>query len=172
MHRVILHGPDDPILFRMLVAVADFANTAGERACVGRRVLAERTRVSTRSLGRLVDQAVKDGWLVVEIAGGPRRRAVYNLGPALFPRPDLRSVRAAAFQFERESATYLDHSERQNAPRTVNGFGRSVRPRRSAVAERANAGENWPPPVPLDPPPNRYRGLPDWTAERLDREDP
>jgi hypothetical protein len=169
MHRVCTHGPEDHELFRLVIVIADFADTAGRGAAVGQRVLAERVKVSNGRIRRLVEQAICEGWLAVETAGGPRRRAVYNLGPLLAKNGVTRTTVRAARTAEHESGAYLLQIDAQPCAQTVNGVGRSSSRRPPSRDGRATAVDSWPPLVPLAPP-NRYRGLPDWTAQRLDAE--
>jgi hypothetical protein len=184
MHRVCTHGPEDHELFRLMVVIADFADTAGRDAAVGQRVLAERVKVSKTRIYRLVQQAVCEGWLAVDKPGGPRRRAVYNLGPLLLKTTVTVQKWTAASQNDAQVGPYLSQSDAQIGPRTVNGVGRSSSRRPPSRDGRATAVENLAlPDVPPGPSRRtrradsqavaatentRYRGLPDWTAQRLD----
>jgi len=152
VHRVCTHGPEDHELFRLLVVVADFADATGRGAPVGQRVLAERVKVSKTTVHRLLERAVRDGWLVVETPGGPRRRAVYNLGPLLSYGPVMVQKWTAAVQAEYENGPDTVQKSAQDGPQTLNGFGRSSSRRPPARDGRATAVESQPPPVPLDPP--------------------
>jgi hypothetical protein len=168
MHRVCTHGPEDHKMFRLVIVVADFADAAGANAAVGERLLAERVKVSRGRIHSLILQAVDEGWLAVQQPGGPRRRAVYNLGQNLVRKTNTLTVVSAALTAEHSKKPYLARFDAQKKPRTVNGVGRSSSRRPPSRDGRATAVDKGPhPDVPADPSPNRYRGFRDWTAERL-----
>jgi hypothetical protein len=125
MHRVNVYGPEDHLLCRLLVNVADFADVKGCNAVVGTRLLADRLRVGYHKTRSLLEEAIAAGWLIVDNPGGPRRRTVYNLGPRFVERSVTRPIGTAGVPTSAQPGAYLRDPSAQPGPRTSNGIGRS-----------------------------------------------
>jgi hypothetical protein len=83
MHRVLVNGPDDHVLFRVLMAVADWPDTDHDQAGhpVSQHVVATRARISLRWCREVMAQAVADGWLAQPGKPRPGRPGLWKIGP-------------------------------------------------------------------------------------------
>jgi hypothetical protein len=83
MHRVVVNGPDDDLLFRLLVIVADWSDTdCDERGhLISQHVVAARARISLWYCRKLMAQALADGWLAQPRKSRPGRPGLWKLGP-------------------------------------------------------------------------------------------
>jgi hypothetical protein len=122
VRAVVLHGPDDDKLYRLLNTIAETCDSSGGDGRIGLRMLAERCRVSAYRARRLVEMAVRDEWLVVVELGGGRRRTVYNLGTKLVAPAVARGIPRAPRGTEREIEPLARDIERGKNTRTVNGL--------------------------------------------------
>lgn len=103
LRLAFLHGPDDPVLWRLVTVVADFADWQGRNARVGQRLLADRNHCTIYAVRQLVIRAAHEGWLDVEKLGENGSRAVYHLGSELTNRAASARILAEAREFEREN---------------------------------------------------------------------
>ena len=70
--------PDDPALWRLLVVMADAADTAGRNIRLTGKTVAQRAVMSHWYARELIRRAVAEGWLEVTVPGGSHRPAVYR----------------------------------------------------------------------------------------------
>lgn len=159
VQRVLVAGPDDDKLFRLLVNVAYSADADGRDGKVGQRLLADRCHATIYRIRELLFRAVEDGWLEVALVGNGRARTAYDLGPRLDVGTQFTTVardmsragcgidaqnRAQTFRFDAQNRAPVSSKSYVSAARRPQPRGRR------AAAE----GEAATPPVPADPPSN------------------
>jgi hypothetical protein len=164
MHRVIVDGPDDDRLFRLLIVVADFADRDGMNARVGQRVLAERTRTSLWCTRMLIQRALAETWLAVDKPGDSRWRTVYSLGQRLGDARKLRGTSRAGCEADAQDRANsregqsAEQGKRELARARTTDEGsspvaRNARPGRSGGVVRAVEDKDlspYVPPIPLN----------------------
>jgi hypothetical protein len=137
MHRVIVDGPDDLELAWLCVVVADWMDADGRDGHPGQRVIADRARMPLTTVRRRLARAVAEGWLAVDNSGGPRRPAVYSLGPALAQNPVMGQKWRAARQTPARNGALARQTPVRNGAQTSDVVGRSARTRSRVVRVRA-----------------------------------
>jgi hypothetical protein len=148
MHTVLRNRPDDDKLTLLLLVIADHADETGENASVGWTQLSERVKAGKWVVRRLLQEAIDEGWLDLVRPGGPRRRALYRLGPMLRSPVGASRVSASLNGVHQTAAVRVERSNRaltrdfptQRGLRTSNVIGRTPRTVRQPDGSAAEEG--------------------------------
>jgi len=169
VHRVIVTGPDDDLLFRLLVVVAEWPDTDidGRGHPISQVVVAQRIGRSLWYTRTLMADCVATGWLVCH-RRNQGRMSLWKLGPNF---AQLRVVTAKGSRERRSdsrttsrglstiSHADVDVSRRKRAHPPAEGGGGAAHETRDVPPGRPKPVEN-----------SVYAHYPNWTAERHTRE--
>lgn len=164
VHRIIMYGPEDVELAWLLVVVADWMGADGDDGHVGVRTIADRSRTTFWRARRLLEQAVDEGWLSVDKPGGPRRAAVYSLGPALVGGRVTRGKPRAARGSRAQNRALTRESDAQNRTQTSDVVGRKRTSRSPRQSGGSSPGDNQPSPRVSRHPPSCVCGGSGWVS--------